>query len=313
MRGIINTELREFFKENLKKYNDKYGHIDASNFTLGSLDEIFKLNRKERKKSQSACLHHLDRHLGLANILTACIFTLTCSVHAEKNENGILPQNWINESGKPSPNSVFGGLLTQLTQLSISITELTERGLDNSARIILRSVIELTWQILILVYFREDLKQYVKAESFDEVSQTWWNLFGKGKIQKKLQQIEEDLAVNSSERNFLKKERKDVYQFFSESVHHGYVNTVVASIVWKFEEEAGAWCALGGASSRSDGTLATFINTSLYFIDMFVLILNKYHGTYFEKLPDLYWKESLILRDCVKEFMKKNRLTNRCT
>lgn len=313
MRGIINTELREFFKKNLKKYNDKYGYIGASKFTLAGLDGIFQLNRKERKRSQSTCLPHLDMHLGLANLLTACIFSLTCSVSSEKNENGILPQDWVNESTKPSPNTVFGALLTQLTQLSISITELTERGLDNSARIILRSVIELTWQILILVYFREDLKQYVKAESIEEANQTWWKLFGKGKIQKKLHQIEEDLAIDSSEGNLLKIERKDVYQFISESVHHGYGNSVVASIVWEFEEEMGAWCALGGASARSDGTLAIFINTALYFIDMFVLILNKYHGTYFDELPELYWKESLIIRDCVKEFMKENRLTNRST
>lgn len=161
---LINKEIRSYIKSNLNKYNNNYQFIDSPKFTLGRLDEIFRLNRQTRKESGKLCRSHLNRHLSIANILSASIFILTCSIYNEKDEDGMLPKQWINYSGKPNPNIVFGTLLTQLTQLSISITELTEKGLDNAARIVLRSAIELTWQILILLYNREDLIRYEKHE-----------------------------------------------------------------------------------------------------------------------------------------------------
>jgi hypothetical protein len=182
---------------------------------------------------------------------------------------------------------------------------LAERGLDNAARVVLRSFIELSWQTIILLFFREDLKIYVQPEDQDEVNRVWWELFGKGRMQKKLTLIEESLGFDSGTIRKYREYRRDIYQFFSESVHHSHINNLVSSMIGNFEQETFQWKPLGGSGVRSDPTLFTRTLSGLYFLDMFFIIVEDFHGTDLSSLKEHYFKDCLIFRDCLWGIIKK--------
>jgi hypothetical protein len=307
MNGILNIKIREFIRDKVHSLNKKYDYISDEIVTVDGLNYIFEKNSEVREQSLQKALKNLDKQISSSNLLTCCLFTLACSVYSEKEIEGILPKQWISINGKPDPKHVFGFPITQLCQFAISVIELAEKGLDNAARVVLRSFIELTWQLIILLYYREDLKKYVVPEEQNDVNRVWWELFGKGKIQKKLSAIEENLGFDSETREKYSNYRKDIYQFFSESVHHSHINSIVSSVIWNFHEDSGAWTALGGAGLRSDATLTTLTTSGLYFLDMFFMILEDYHGTDICELDYHYFKDCLVFRDCLWEIVE-NRL-----
>jgi len=299
MNGILNNKICEYLKENIDRISANYDHIDKEPVVLDRLNYIFEKNSEVRETSVDTSLKTLANQISTSNLLSCCLFTLACSVYSDKDIEGIFPKQWITFEGKPDPKMVFGCAITQLCSFSISIVELAEKGLDNAARVVLRSFIELSWQTIILLYFRDDLKRYVVPEEQEEVNRVWWELFGRGKIQKKLSLIEENLGFEPESLQKYKKYRKDVYQFFSESVHHSSINSLVSSLIGDFEEDKFQWKPLGGAGIRSDATLFTLTLSGLYFLDMFFVIVQDYHGTDIADLTEHYYKDCMVFRDCL--------------
>ena len=300
MNGIVNDKIVKYLKDNFDRINRNYNYLDEDFVFLDRLNFIFEKNSEVREESRSVALKYLNKQISTSNILNACLFLLAVSVYSENECDGILPKQWITYEGRPDPRFVFGNSLNQLCCFSISIVELVENGLDNAARVVLRSFIELSWQTIILLYFREDLKKYIQPEEQEEVNRVWWELFGKGKIQKKLAIIEENLGFGSDNIIKYKENRKDIYQFFSESVHHSHINNIASSMICNFENEKLQWKPLGGVGVRSNDTLFILSLSGLYFLDMFFIIIEDFHGTDLASLNEQHFKDCLVFKDFLR-------------
>jgi hypothetical protein len=307
MNGIVNNQIIKHLKDNVDRINRNYDYLDEDPVLIDRLNFIFEKNSEVREESRSEALKYLDKQISTSNLLSACLFLLAISVYSENEGDGIFPKQWITYEGRPNPKHVFGCALNQLCSFSISIVELAEKGLDNAARVVLRSFIELSWQTIILLYFREDLKKYIQPEEQGEVNRVWCELFGRGKVQKKLAIIEENLGFDADTIIKYKEYRKDIYQFFSESVHHGHINNIVSSMICNFGKETFQWKPLGGAGVRSDSTLFTLTLSGLYFLDMFFIIIEDFHGTDLASLKEQHFKDCLVFKDLLWGVIENRR------
>ncbi len=304
---MMNNKVRSLLKTFLTEKNHQFTYLGRSKLTLRKIDEITKINTYTRRASSITIKNHetADIDFSIAVLVASALFTLSASVSKSRDIKSILPPHWISIEDKPNANFVFSVLLNQLTQLSFSLLELIDKGFDNGARILLRSIMELTWQILILLFNREDLRIFVKADSFDDVRNTWRLLFGNQRFSKKLDRIEVELKVDADIRLNLRNRRLDAYKFFSESVHNGFITAMLDSMQLDFEKDTLNTNFLGGACARSLDTLRAFVQSGMYFLDMFFAIVTQYHGTDLEVLPELYWKDSLVLTECVRDCIRK--------
>lgn len=302
MIGIVSNEIRELLKLNLKANSLEVGCPTDELLRIQDLDNIFKISRKIRAESKKEIKEKLGIELSIVNLNIICCFLISVSLSGMTLDfkETILPKSLWKAQKISNPDTIFKTLITQITQHSISIVELVSLGLDGSARSLSRTTAELSWQTLILLAFKEDLLLYQAAHTSEETTETWFRLFGKGRTQKKLTQIEEMLGIHSDVSEKLATQRKDNNQFFSESVHSGYLMTVVSTIRWSFEEDAGAWSALGGSTSASETTLGHLSMTLDYFCEMFILILNEIHHLYPE-IKSENWRDFLLLQESISE------------
>lgn len=300
MNGISDPKIKSALKGYLKVLNKKLRHVHDRDLTLSDLEEIFKTSRGIRRASKKEIYKNMSSELSLTFLSISCCIFLTISIYKKEDEpNTLLPADWIDPKGLPNPNMVIADLLTQIVLFSISIIELVEKGLDNPARALTRTVIETTWQTLILLSSREDLKEYVKPDSFDETKEMWFKLFGKGRLQNKLAKIENSLNFDTESHKLLKAEREKAHQFFSESVHSGFVSSAVSSISWEFQSDNGTWSLLGGASRASLATIDCLNTNLFYFIRVFFAIITKLHRITPSKSDKYHWKEAFILQECI--------------
>jgi len=305
MIGIISKEVKQQLKENLKANSSEVDTPENEILRIQDLESIFKISREARTDSKKEVKEKLGTELSIVNLHITCCFLMTVSIPemTHEIEEAIFPKSWSRDVGF-NPDNIFKTLITQLTQHSISIVELVSAGLDGSARVLSRSTADLAWQILILLAFKKDLSLFVSAQTSEDITKTWYELFAKGRTQKKLIEIEKMLDIHSEVIERLAAQRKDDHQFFSESVHSGYAMAVVGTINWSFEEDAGAWSAFGGASSASRGTIAHLAQTLGYFCEIFILILNDIHHIY----PDIKiesWRQFLLLQESIKDGIRR--------
>lgn len=299
MNGIVDPQIRNAVKECLKLSNKMLRHVHDRVVSITDLEELFKIARKVRRDSKQKILENMSEELSIAALNISCCFYITTSIFNEDEPSSLLPYNWINPEGRPNPNQVIGHLLTNVIIFSISILELVEKGLDNAARALTRTLIETTWQILILLSSQQDMKDYVSPNSHEQSREIWFRLFGKGKFQKKLSKLENSLNFNESIQKELKEEREHDHKFLSESVHNAFVSSVVGSITWEFDSDEGSWSALGGASMASKATIGLLNNNLFYFIRLFFPVITDLHGIVPSKSEKYFWKEAFILRECI--------------
>ena len=303
MNGILDRNIRKLIKDNLRLLNAKFKHVDDRDIRITDLDELFKISRSIRRESKKKIKENMPSQLTLSYINICCCFFITASIYKENDDNSLLSPTWISPSGRPNPNTVIGFLVTQLVHFSLAVVELVENGLDNPAKALSRSVSELSYQILILLSSRQDLIKYVEPESFEGTKEVWFKLFGKNRLQKKISKLEDTLNFHPQSMKILKDRRREDHQYFSESVHHAWIRTVVGSITWDFKEDKGAWSSLGGASQQSESTINHLNHTLVYFIQVFFQVTFHVHNISLENSKDYYWKEAIILKECISNLL----------
>lgn len=312
MENFINEESRKWVRNNLKKLNKRYKFIDNYNVGIKIFDDFFEQNSELRKESVKFIHGANGTLIDISILFSICISCIACSLYKDHEERSIFPKSWISLEEKPDPNFIFSCLFSQLFQMISSSVKLIENGFNYSARILSRSAIEMSWQILILSYFREDLKVYVAADENGGANHVWWKLFGKGKMLKKISQIERELLLPDNVHSSLMEYRKETYSALSESVHHGSLEVMLSSFNWAFDENnnipdsdeaQGKWSALGGVSTFSVEIL-NGINYSLsYFLRMFFVVVEYFHGIDLEGYSDTYWKIALVAKDCGEDLL----------
>lgn len=301
MEKLSNKHLRIVVKHFIKELNS----ISKKNFDKSVkisdfdalIEHINNIQNNAKKKHQE----YLTDELTLANLFVLCLSTVSLSLHSNEFHEEVFPKDWLSSDPNPNPNLILSNLLLQLTNYTLAIIDLIEKGLDSPARALVRTLSELSSQTLILIYFRDDFKEYIKGKDDELSTQIWYKLFAKNKMHKKLSIIEKESEMDNEFIQYMYNFRKEEYEFFSESIHHSYVSINLGSYAWECEnEENSQKCLFGGENSSVRRTL-NFLNTTLFFfvVSFFKLIKKP-------RNPDkLFWLEAYTLYSSVKELYLK--------
>ena len=288
-RQIISSVLRET-KESLGK---KYGH----SFTLKDIDSLLQTYRDFEKESIECMSENMGNELLISRLFIGSISSICFGIESKEIGDSFFPEDWISESMKPDPDFVFSKFIVQVANYSLSVMSLAERGLDNSARALLRITNELIWEILVLVAYRDLLREYVKAETPEESTKVWYKLFGRGKLARKLSKLETELGVPDEYSSRKANLRRQNQQFYSQAVHLSFSATIYGAFGFEFDKDHLNLGILGSPSKASRMTIND-LNTELdYFIYVFLLIIKRMHNLK-TNLKNEWWYNSLVLSQC---------------
>lgn len=302
MRNKFDPVFRKALKELLKKHNAEVKNCTTKKVTLSDIDSIISHLYSVPHKSRQAVQVNLQNQLSFCYLCISCLFYLSLSIYDDEKKNeGLYPAGYLAPNSDVNPNFIFMCLLTNITNFASSIVHLVELGQDNSARVLLRSLIELCWQTMILAADKDTLIEYLAPEDEKTATETWYRLFGKGRLRNKIKKIEKELGVKEYLSSQADKERHDTYQFFSMSVHHSRITSAIGAFAFNFEDDNANLGLLGGHSQGSIATLKELCSTLLYFILYFVAIHVRINKMSFGNPKNAYWYEAVMLYECIKD------------
>jgi len=288
-----------------KKYNNEENICPTKRVTLSDIDSIISFLYSVPHKSRQNVQVNLQKQLSFCYICISCLFYLSLSTYdEEKSHEGLYPADYLAPNSDVNPNFIFMCLLTNITNFASSIVHLVESGQDNSARVLLRSLVELCWQTIILAADKDTLIEYLAPKTKDTATETWHRLFGKGRLKNKIKKIEKELGIKEDLSSEADKERHDTYQFFSMSVHHSCITSAIGAFAFNFEDDNANFGLLGGLSQGSIATLKELCSTLLYFILYFVAIHIKINKMSFGNPKNAHWYEAGMLYQCVKDIWR---------
>jgi hypothetical protein len=301
MRRLKGRNVRRLTSAILRRLTRVYEpHFDRV-FRLRDVDACLRFIKRQGEEGRKANLKNLDESLSLTHLSISCIGLLALSMYREKHKSQIFPVNWLNESGRPNANHVLQCMLAQLANYSLSAALSLEIGLDNPARALCRVISELSEQVLVLAYSRDDFKSYIKGKDPKSSTAIWYTLFAKGKLNRRLNEIETKLGFGAEITSYMSSMRRSNNEFYSQAVHHSYIASMVGAQRSKFGGSDLRLGVFGGENSTIEPTV-NYLNFSLWsFLISFFAILDKHHRLHPQHPEDSFWMEAFMLYFCVKE------------
>lgn len=265
---------------------------------VDSMEQFIRWASKEYPKGNK---EHLAEPMSLAKMGIYCFGLMAFINSKEEASEQLFKTNWIDESGIPDPNFIFESTMIQISNYSFSIFNLIQLGLDNPARSLIRILTELFHQSLVLFSNPQDMLNYTVPDTSKESNEMWFKLFGKGKLTRKLEKLEDQLGFDKQLILELRETRKSNFEFYSQAVHNSCLATVVGSQAWSFEEDKSHLALFGGVNSAIKTPLDQLNYEIWYFLLMFTTILEKMHGAAPQDLKSQSWPEIWALYFSIKE------------
>jgi hypothetical protein len=310
MRRLKGRSVRRLTSAILKRLNRLYEPHFNRAFWLRDVDDCLHFIKRQGEDGRKANLKNLEESLSLTYLSISCVGLLALSMYGEKHRSQLFPVNWLHESGRPNANHVLQCMLTQLANYSLSAALSLEIGLDNPARALCRLISELSEQVLVLTYSRDDFRSYIKGKDEKSSTDIWYTLFAKGKLNRRLDEIEAKLGLDAEIRSYILSMRRSNYKFYSQAIHHSYIASMVGAQVSKFGGSSLKLGVFGGENSTIEPTV-NFLNFSLWsFLVSFFAILDKHHGLHPQHPKDRVWMEAFMLFFCVRETFLLTRIAH---
>ena len=288
MQRIMDTEIRRRLSNTFKRIQRKEGFGHGR---LKDLDELLRQTQLQEKDARSECRKHLIPLLSIAYAQLAVFSTLSCALLIEDEKP--LPADWLGPKIPHRGDIYLRCNLIQITNHGLSILSLIERGFANSARSLLRTLIELTWVTIIFCGNRDKAVQYVQGTDFDLAKEIWKNHFSPRLMMDSLFDIEKNLGLKKEFSKYSKKFRQGIYQFHTQSAHN--TSSVIGILSFDSDlakgEKSKLYPALHGrVGMASKSTLSDTIDVLAYGMYMIFLLFQNFHKY---KSNDLqgYWSE----------------------
>jgi hypothetical protein len=210
------------------------------------------------------------------------------SVFAWENHESRVKLIWQNASlpRRPNPTRVFYLLSSNLAQLLQAVRLLVVHGFEGQARAMFRSFIELADLTLAVLADEDVYKRYITH--YDDSQQSlrhWRQYLSPHVIQRRLKQLDDELAITSSTVIPAAEVRADTYEWFSIFSHINMVAHMVSAYPTALESNAalGAPRAmLGEVGATTTSTLArTILYLWFFFVHLNKLLWEKHRWTRF--------------------------------
>lgn len=292
------AKIRELLSKTIKKQNTKFKEYDRNNsidfpIKLRDIDELFYSLRYFNREAKKNINIHLRDSLVLGYLAILLTGHLSLALQ-EDNEEKIEFQEAIDS---PQPIVVLICLITQITNHGLSILNLVEAGLDNSARTILRTLEELVYLTIYLTADLDKMKIYTNIHNPKEI---WYKNFRIEKINKEISKIELRLGLPDDLIQMLRKQRSEGFEFYSEYIHNSYGVVTTGTYVRSFEDDDFMHNSVFGKESRASISTINRLNLTLFYfnLSMFELLLKEYKAKV--SASNRTWRMTISLLECYK-------------
>lgn len=290
LRKYASSLLKQLRKGNAELLPE----LKQNSLGLKDLDNFQKFINENQKNTKNLIEENISEKLDLNNILIQNVSMICVSLLKSQDNDFLFPKNWLHESEIPNVGIILGNLVGQLANYGQSISTLSVKGFDNQARSLVRIIGELSCIILVLIFDKDSLIKYCSSHTEDESNETWYKLFGKGKLSKKLSKIEELFGHDNDIINTFKDHRWELNGFYSQVIHNSFISINVGFFADSFNDGINRPALMGGASSSSRKTVDDCNFYLCYFLIIFYKLILEYHK--FTPNPECQaWDESISL------------------
>ena len=224
------------------------------------------------------------------------VIALTALKVADTQNPRPIDAKWLFPEKSVDPNLVLEGLLVNIANQCLSTINLATSGFAWSARIILRSTLELTWLTLVLVNQREKMLRYCEGVEDEKERDLFHKYFSGGKLMKELSKIEESLFFAEDISKLLSNARSETYTLFTKHVHNSFTATILGTRAPSITQPKEFEYALFSVPSTSARGVVSSLNHQVlfYLIALLLPSLKLFHSFDSVKL----WDDIATLRDC---------------
>ena len=297
---------RKFVSQNLRELNGRFGKELGFSVNIKDCDSIISLIRDNSIEAKGLIEKHFNDEFSLSILFLMCLSSIAASLD-HKNKKKVFPNNWISNSGYPVPDLVISNMVTQIANYSLSIITLLEQGLNFPAKALIRINNDLIWQVIVLCYDKEMLKEFCSSTNPDDSTRIWYNLFGKGKLNKKICEIEETIGLDEVYISGLHDWRKNTQRFHSEIVHHSYYAINLGAMAYDFDTESIHSSLLGRACPRTKDSIGILNYQLFFFLEMFFLVMGKIHGLKLNSKNEFGYTAIIIKHICSKLIIEQEK------
>jgi len=292
MNPVIDENIRGKISNIFKKLNEI---PNRQKITLQDIDIL--LEHVSRKSSESVNLmsEKASEDLSIA-YFGSLVLSITALKLADNQNSRPLDSKWLLPESTIDPNIVLESLLVNISNQCFSIINLATLGYAWSARILLRTTLELCWLTVVLVSDREKMLQYCQILNDDIERKLFYKYFSGSKLQKSLTEIEKTLRFSEDVSMLYSKVRSEAYTFFTKHVHNSYTAILTGSRAPTFDNpEILDYALFGSPSIPARGVISSLNQQILfYLIGVLLPILKTVHS--FDVIGS--WDDIVTLREC---------------
>ncbi len=215
MPRISDRKIRRSLSADFRRAQHLYGFGPAR---LYDLDTFLGHARCARTDARKDSAKHLKRLFSRAYAYVGVLSEMTFAMVIEDEE--LLPSDWVRSESLPNRgNDILKSNLSQLTNHALSVLSLIERGFANSARSLLRTLIEAAWLTIIFCGNRDKAQQYAMGTDFQTARKIWHRHFSPRSMMESLSGIERRL-LGEDKKGSLQEIRQDTYEMHTQSTHN---------------------------------------------------------------------------------------------
>lgn len=247
-------------------------------FRLRDLDNLLGHARLAKVDARRDTAKHLSPLFSIAYAHLAVLSEMALAMIIQEEEP--LPADWL-----PPPsqsNLILRSNLLQLANHGLAILGLVERGLANSARSLLRTLIEATWVTVIFCGKRDKAQQYAMGTDFQLAKDIWQRHFSPKAMKASLSEIERRFKWGEDITEYLQEHRAHIYQLHTQSAHNTSSVLGILSFDSDLADESNEpafYPALHGrVGLASKATLEDTIDVLGYAVLMLFLLFRTVHG-----------------------------------
>jgi hypothetical protein len=173
----------------------------------------------------------------------------------------------------PNPDLIVMSQLRQIANHGLAALRLIEDGLDNPARVVVRTLLELSLQLIAFSCDRKALTQYATARTPEEIKTLWYKLLRSKQLLKQIEAIDNETAMPRSLNTFLVERWEKLYERYSQAVHPSLLALTVGSVGRRFETEIYESVLFGKAVEASRETVWSVLDTLSFVVTFYPQML----------------------------------------
>jgi hypothetical protein len=238
------------------------------------VESIWQFNTERTATINSS----LKVELTALNVCAATIGALASCVLSRDHSERPLPMNW---GGKQDGGGSFAlyCLLVQYVNHSMSVVRLCQDGFDNSAKILVRTMLEMTRIALVVSADSGYMQSYLNSGKNEQCEKEWRKKSETDEILRRLGEIECEMGLSRKTTDYMGVKRMDTYKYLCQATHSSIQEMAANSFlnIKDFDDDLPKSMMFGAASPRLRPLLTEAMTTSFVLVNEIMAIFRNVH------------------------------------